>query len=60
MYDQESLVEKLQALLEALERMPRRFSGIDRTITSLYLLLFRMLSCLGFLSHEDQKFAEIG
>lgn len=28
MYDPELLVEKLQALLEALERIPRRFAGI--------------------------------
>ena len=29
MYDPELLVEKLQTLLEALERIPRRFSDID-------------------------------
>jgi uncharacterized protein with HEPN domain len=28
MYDPELLVEKLEALLEALERIPRRFAGI--------------------------------
>lgn len=28
MYDPELLVERLQALLEALERIPRRFAGI--------------------------------
>jgi len=27
MYDPELLVEKLQTLLEALERIPRRFAG---------------------------------
>jgi len=29
MYDSELLVEKLQTLLEALERIPRRFADID-------------------------------
>ena len=29
MYDPELLVEKLQTLLEALERIPRRFADID-------------------------------
>jgi hypothetical protein len=28
MYDREVLVEKLKTFLEALERIPRRFSGI--------------------------------
>jgi uncharacterized protein with HEPN domain len=29
MYDPELLVEKLQTLIEALERIPRRFAGIS-------------------------------
>jgi len=29
MYDREVLIDKLMTLLEALERIPRRFSGIS-------------------------------
>ncbi|MEA3398069.1 MAG: hypothetical protein U9R05_11450 [Chloroflexota bacterium] len=33
MYDRELLVEKLKILLEALDRIPRRFTGISPTPT---------------------------
>jgi len=32
MYDREVLVEKLKTLLEALERIPRRFSGVSEPV----------------------------